>query len=70
VQTGGVISYSRERCLWGGGIFRHDGDVNSYKAVNSMAAAIWGVVEWGLKLDASRWWDGRWSEVRTQRTST
>jgi hypothetical protein len=28
-----------------GGIFRHDGDVNSYKAVNSMAAAIWGVVE-------------------------
>jgi len=31
----------------GGGIFRHDGDVNSNKAVNSMAAAmeLWGVVE-------------------------
>ncbi len=36
---------------------RHDGDVNSFKAVNSMAAAmeLGGVVEGGLKLDASRW---------------
>ena len=39
--------------------------------VNSMAVMeLGGVVEGGLKLDASRWSDGRWSEVRTQGTST
>jgi hypothetical protein len=30
------------------------------------AMELWGVVEGGMKLDASRWCDGRWSEVRTQ----
>ena len=42
------------------------GDVNSMVAEMELG----GVVEGGLKLDASRWWDGRWSEVRTQGTST
>ena len=41
--------------------------------VNSKAAMeLWGVVEGGMKLqsgkkrDASRWCDGRWSEVHTR----
>ena len=62
----------------GGGIFRHNGCVNSIVVmelwgVNSKAAMeLWGVVEGGMKLqsgkerDASRWCDGRWSEVRTR----
>ncbi len=42
------------------------GDVNSMVAVMELG----GVVEGGLKLDASRWSDRRWSEVRTQGIST
>ena len=31
-----------------------------------VAMELLGVVEGGMKLDASRWCDGRWSEVCTQ----
>ena len=42
---------------WSNGVWLHGG-------VNSMVAIeLWGVVEGGMKLDASRWCDGRWSEV-------
>ena len=54
VWTGGAISYSRDRCLWGGGLFWHDGDVNSYKAVNWMAAA--------MELWLTRQWIGWWRQ--------
>ena len=63
-----MTSYSRDLCqLWFGRISNHDGDVNSmvemgenevwlHGDVNSMVAMeLGGVVEGGLKLDASRW---------------
>jgi hypothetical protein len=63
-----VTSYSRDHCHLSFGIIsNHDGDVNSMAEIgenevwlhgdmNSMVAMeLGGVVEGGLKLDASRW---------------